>query len=163
MTATTRGRPQLLWVPMGMLLGAFSGALVGVLLLLGTVVLEPALTDSTVTETWWEGVVFVLVGGTWFGGIAGLVVGLVVGVALTFLVGAHLPREVARRRAAAWGFVLPPLTMVGGPIALVNGVSLSVSGGEGLWWLLALAGGAVLGSRQARWLAGLGPPETEVS
>jgi hypothetical protein len=163
MTRSVRWRPQVLWVPMGLLLGALSGAVVGVVLLLGTVVVEPAFTGRSVTESWWEDLVFVVVGGTWFGGIAGLVVGLVVGVELMFLVGAHLPREVARRRAYLWGFVLPPVTMVGGPLALVDGVSLSPPSGETPWWLLVLGGASLLGSRQARWLAGLEPPGTEVS
>jgi hypothetical protein len=162
--STIRWRPQVLWVPMGLLLGALSGAIMGVVLLLGTVVVQPALTGSSVTESRWEDLVLVVVGGTWFGGIAGLVVGLVVGVELMFLVGAHLPREVARRRAYLWGFVLPPVTMVGGPLALVDGVSLSVAPtGETAWTLLVLGGASLLGSRQARWLAGLKPPETEVS
>jgi hypothetical protein len=147
---------------MGLLLGALSGAIMGVVLLLGAVVVEPAVTGTGVTGSWGENVVFVLVGGTWFGGTAGLVVGLVVGLELMFLVGAHLPREVARRRAYALGLVLPPVTMVG-PFALVDGVSLSAPSGETMWWLVVLGGASLLGSRQARWLAGLEPPDAEVS
>lgn len=162
MPPTIRWRPRVLWVPMGLVLGALSGAIMGVVLLLGAVVVEPAVTGSSVTDSWGEDLVLVVVGGTWFGGIAGLVVGLVVGVELMFLVGAHLPREVARRRAYLWGFVLPPVTMVG-PFALVDGVSLSVPSGEALWWLLVLGGASLLGSRQARWLAGLDAPDAEVS
>jgi hypothetical protein len=159
---TPRWRPQVLWVPMGLLLGGLSGATMGVVLLLGAVVVEPAVTGTGVTGGWGENVVLVLVGGTWYGGIAGLVVGLVVGVEMAFLVGAHLPRDVARRRAAVWGFVLPPVTMVG-PVALVDGVSLSAPSGETMWWLVVLGGASLLGSRQARWLAGLEPPDAKVS
>jgi hypothetical protein len=147
---------------MGAILGALSGALVGVVMLAGAVVVEPVVSGTSVTDSIWEGLGFALVAGTCFGGAAGLAVGLVVGVALMFLVGAHLPRDVARRRAYAWGFVLPPVTMVG-PFALVDGVSFAMPDGEALWWLLVLAGASLLGSRQARWLAGLTPPGPPVS
>lgn len=87
--------------------------------------------------------------------------GLVVGLALTFLVGAHLPRDVAQRRAHRLGMVLPPLTMVGPftvPAAFDGAVDLSMTG-AGTWgWLFALAAASWLGGRQARWLAGLGSP-----
>jgi hypothetical protein len=164
MARSVRWRPQVLWVPMGLLLGALSGAVVGVVLLLGTVLVEPVLTSTTVTETWWEGLAFALVAGSWFGGLVGLAVGFVVGLEMMFLVGSHLPREVAQRRAYVLGFVLPPVTMVG-PFAFVDGVSLSLSppSGETLWWLLVLGGASLLGSREARWLAGLRPLDAEVS
>lgn len=162
MARTFTWRPQALWVPMGGILGALSGALVGVVMLAGAIVVEPVVSGTSVTDSIWEGLGVALVAGTCFGGAAGLAVGLVVGVALMFLVGAHLPRDVARRRAYVWGFVLPPVTMVG-PFALVDGVSLAVPDGEALWWLLVLTGASLLGSRQARWLAGLTPPGPPVS
>ncbi|KRE95604.1 hypothetical protein ASG76_08210 [Nocardioides sp. Soil774] len=163
MNTTTHWRPQVLWLPMGGLLGAMAGAATGAVLM----VVAPLADDVSATDR--DGPVLALVGaiaalvviGVWFGGIAGLVVGLFVGVELMFLVGAHLPREVARRRAYRWGFVLPPVTMV---VAVVvwSGGDVSFDGPD-VGTLLLLASGSLSGGPLARWLAGWQPPRPPVS
>ena len=89
-----------------------------------------------------------------YGGIVGAAVGLVVGVPLVFLVGRHLPRDVARRRAYVLGAVLPPLILLVGVVVLLD-VRLSWPHGEDLWSLLPLAGAALMGGRLAAWVAGM--------
>jgi hypothetical protein len=148
---TVAYRPQPLWLAMGPLLGAFSGAVVATLLIWGL-----ALVGST-SLTWGgigAGVVLGLYLGIVYGGACGLAVGFVVGVPMVFLVGRHLPREVARRRAHVWGAVLPPATMIV-LAAVVLDARLSWSQGEDSATFLVLAGAALLGSRSAGWLAGL--------
>ena len=162
MSTTTHWRPQVLWLPMGGLLGALAGAATG-----AVVMLAAPLADG-VSATDHDGPVMALVGaiamlvviGVWFGGMAGLVVGLFVGAELMFLVGAHLPRDVARRRAYRWGFVLPPVTMLAALAALGGGeVSLERPSLGGVA-LLAVA--SLSGARLARWLAGWQPPRPPV-
>ena len=79
--------------------------------------------------------------------------GFVVGVPMAFLVGRHLPRDVARRRAYVLGAVLPPAAMLA--LAAILGARPSWPHGEDYAILLVLAGAALLGSRSAGWLAGL--------
>lgn len=157
MTPTTYWRPQVLWMPMGGLLGALAGALTGMALLLATTLVE---SSSGADEGLWESLLFVVVAGAWFGGIAGLVVGLFVGVEMMFLVGAHLPRDVARRRAYALGFALPPATMLVA-VVLLSGGEVSLGAGEP-FWLVPFAGASLLGGPLARWLAGFQPPRPSV-
>ncbi len=158
-------RPQLLWLPMGGLLGALSGALTGMAVLL-VVLLVDLLEPGVANEGFWGSVGLIVIVGAWFGGMAGLVVGLFVGVELMFLVGAHLPRDVARRRAHRLGFVLPPLTMVV-PFAVqwLLGGDLHVSpiNADDWFWVVALTGASLLGGPLARWLAGFQPPVPPVS
>lgn len=156
----TPWRPQVLWLPMGGLLGAASGVVTGIVRLLGMVVLAPRAWGGS--ESVWTDVVVSFLAGGWYRGIAGLVVGCLVGVEPMFLVGAHLPRDVARRRAYWWGYVLPPLTMVS-PFVVLNVHDLSMPDVDEAWWLVPLAGASVLGSRQARWLAGFQPAHPPVS
>jgi hypothetical protein len=154
-------RPQVLWLPMGGLLGAFSGALVGIVY----AAMFLAADDPFSGDTGPAGFVVAAVGlGAWFGGIVGLAVGCFVGVELMFLVGAHLSRDTARRRAYALGFLLPPLTMLGmvQVVALVNGTGALPLADVGWSWVL-LAGGSLMGGPLARWLAGWQPPRMPVS
>jgi hypothetical protein len=161
--ATIRWRPQVLWLPMGGLLGAFSGAVVGIL----------ALLVATVVRWWtgtgdfpWGEVAFSFVAGAWFGGMVGLAAGLVVGLELVFLVGSHLPREVARGRAYVLGLVLTPLTMAapfivdGGALRSLGDLRLD---GETAFVVLLLAGGSAMGGPLARWVAGLTARDRPVS
>ena len=153
---TVTYRPQPLWLAMGPLLGAFSGAVIATLLLWGLALVESA------SLTWGgigAGLAVGLYLGVVYGGACGLAVGFVVGVPMVFLVGRHLPREVARRRAYVLGAVLPPATMLALAVVLLD-ARLSWPHGEDSAILLVLAGAAVLGSRSAGWLAGLdGLPE----
>lgn len=163
MSATTRWRPQVLWMPMGGLLGAMAGAATGA----AVMVLAPLADGVSATDR--DGSVVALLGaiaalvviGVWFGGIAGLVVGLFVGVELMFLVGAHLPRDVARRRAYRWGLVLPPLTMLAALVVWSGGDV--VLGRPSLGGLAILAAASWSGGRLARWLAGWQPPRPPAS
>lgn len=149
-------RPQVLWFPWGGLLGAVAGAATGVAMLL--LVAAMSLTGDSMGSIVAD-LVYVVFVGTLFGGMAGAVVGLVVGVELMFLVGAHLPRDVARRRAYRWGFVLPPATMLFGLLALGGGeVSLST---ESFWWATPLVGASLFGGPFARWVAGFRLPRPD--
>lgn len=95
MTIHFAWRPQPLWIPAGLLLGAACGAVVGAVVMTAWSVVDgfdgvSALGSSAV------------LGGI-FGGATGLVVGAVVGTVMTFIVGSHLPHEEARDRAAVVG------------------------------------------------------------
>lgn len=153
---TTPWRPQVLWFPMGGLLGALAGAATGV----ATLVVVAALSvTSDGVGTIVADLVFVVFIGALFGAMAGAVVGLFVGVELMFLVGAHLPRDVARRRAYRLGFVLPPATMLAGLLLLGNG---EVSPAAGAFWgAMPLVGASLFGGPFARWLAGFQPPRPD--
>ena len=85
-------RPQPLWIPAGLLLGAACGSLVGVVVM----------TAWTVVDGF-DGVAPLGTYAAVFGGMFGGATGLVVGAVMTFLVGHHLPREEARDRAAIVG------------------------------------------------------------
>src|SRR5688500_7512310 len=102
-------RPQLRWFLLGPLLGAASGSLVAFVWLMGTAVADgPAPSPMGLLASIGPfAVVAVVLGGT-----LGAGVGLLAGAPLVFLVGRHLPRSVARRRALVLGAVLPPIAMV---------------------------------------------------
>ena len=95
-----------------------------------------------------------------FGAAAGTGVGLVVGLEMMFLVGAHLSREVARHRAYVLGFLLPPVTMLAAALLTADG-STGLTWSEGLWWAITLGGASVLGGPMARGVAGMGSPRTD--
>ena len=147
-----RWRPRLLWIPMGGVVGAGAGAVVGIALLSGTAVLTAATSSADLSD-----LVLAVVAGAWFGGMVGGVVGLAVGLEMTFLVGSHLPREEARRRARWLGHVLPPVTMLA-PFVVTGEVDLSPLDGESLWVILLLGAASAVGGPLARWIAGLGSP-----
>jgi hypothetical protein len=102
-------RPQLGWLLLGPLLGAGSGSLVAFVFLLLAFALDGAPPSATevLAGTGPTAVLAVMVGGP-----VGAAVGLMVAVPLALLVGRHLPRPVARRRALVLGAVLPPVAMV---------------------------------------------------
>ena len=142
-------RPQPMWLLMGPLLGAFAGAVVATVLVWGVALTQAPTSPSDLAD----GVLIGLVLGGIYGGLVGAGVGLVVGLPLVFLVGRHLTREVARRRAHVLGAVLPPLTLVVGVVLASDDPDLS-PGVVHLVMLLPLAGAAFMGSRLAGWLAG---------
>lgn len=158
-TTTVRWRPQVRWFPTGGVLGALAGAATGVAIVLLVPVI--ALMGQGSRELILGDLVWGVCVAIVFGGVGGAVVGLVVGVELMFLVGAHLPHDVARRRAFRLGFVLPPATML--LLALVTGsIDLSRWDGEEVWALMLLTGACVLGGPLARWRAGFQPPRPSV-
>lgn len=144
-------RPQFLWLLFSPFLGAFAGAVVATVLVWGAALTQAS--SMTVSDLVTVAGFGLALGGI-YGGIAGAAVGAVVGIPLVFMVGRHLPRDVARRRAYVLGAVLPPLTMFVGTALLFDDL-LASPGAEGLWVLLPLAGAALLGSRLAGWLAGM--------
>ncbi len=102
-------RPQLRWLVVGPLLGAFSGTVVAfVVLTVGLTFDGPAPSVGGLLA----GAVPVLLLAVVVGGLVGAGVGLLAGLPLVFLVGRHLSTPVARRRAFVLGVLLPPLAMV---------------------------------------------------
>lgn len=152
-------RPQFLWLLIGPFLGAFSGAVVGTVLVWGV-----ALFGSS-SPGWGDIGTGILIGlgiGGIAGGLVGTGVGFVASVPLVFLVGRHLPRDVARHRAYVLGATLPPLTLLLGTGMFLD-ASLSPPRAEDLLALLPLLGAALLGSRLAAWAAGMDDPTRPVS
>ena len=153
---STTYAPRFLWILMGPLIGALSGAVVGTLVVWGVVLTDPSS---------WSGVGAGLAAGLFlggiYGGVCGIPVGLVAGIPLVFLVGRHLPRGVARRRAHVLGALLPPVAMLG-LAGLLLDVRLSWPHADDLGALLVLAGAALLGSRLAGWVAGRESPRPRV-
>ena len=153
-TRTVAWRPQVRWFPMGGILGALAGAVTGVAIILLVPVIAlvgPGSPELILGDLVWGVLVAII-----FGGIGGAVVGLVVGLELMVLVGAHLPRDVARRRAFRLGFVLPPATMLL-PTLVTGSIDLSRWDGEEAWALMLATGACVLGGPLARWRAGFQP------
>lgn len=150
-------RPRYMWLPMGALLGAIAGGLTGATLMLVTSLVDPdATTSGNGSAIDAVGAVApLLVIGLVFGAAAGIGVGLVVGLEMVFLVGAHLSREVARHRAYILGFVLPPVTMLT-PALLASDSSMHLTWSEGLWWAITIGGASLLGGPMARRVAGTG-------
>lgn len=93
--AANSWRPQFLWLPMGLFVGAASGALVGLTLFELLLVLEGDWTSSYM----WGHI------GLIYGGMFGGAVGLVAGVFMALLVGSHLPLDVARTQALLVGSI----------------------------------------------------------
>ena len=143
---TTTYRPQPLWLLMGPLLGAVSGSLIGALALMGLLLADP-LSDPSGTEVLQVIGLSLTLGGI-YGAGSGAVVGFLVAVPLVFLVGSHLPRDVARRRALALGLVLPPV-MLAVCFVLYTGNHLAWPQAEERWWLLAPLGASALGGPMA--------------
>jgi hypothetical protein len=155
----TAYRPQYLWLVFAPFSGACAGAVVATVLVWVVALSQPSsMTASDVLA----GIGFGLALGGIYGGLVGAGVGFVVGIPLVFLVGRHLPRVVARRRAYVLGAVLPPVTLLVGVVVLLD-VRLSWPswGDYPLWG--ALIGAAVIGSRLAGWLAGTDDVERPVS
>jgi hypothetical protein len=102
-------RPQLRWFALGPLLGAVSGSLVAFVWLMAVAVADgPAPSAMGLLASIGPFAVLAVV----LGGPLGAGVGLLAGTPLVFLVGRHLPRPVARRRALVLGAVVPPIAMV---------------------------------------------------
>ena len=152
-----------MWLPMGALLGAIAGGVTGAAAMLVTSLVDPDATTSgsgSAIDTI-GAVAPLLVIGLVFGAAAGIGVGLLVGLEMVFLVGAHLSREVARHRAYLLGFVLPPVTMLT-PALLASSSSMQLTWSEGLWWAITLVFASLLGGLLARWAAGTGLPRPDV-
>ena len=159
---TTSYRPQVLWILMGPLLGAPAGTAVGAVLALILITSEsPATGVSDVL-----GAVGVsLIVGAVYGGTTGAVTGFFVGLPLVFLVGRHLPRDVARRRAWVLGGVLPPVALVV-TFSVISGevwIVTEVPQGDGWWSVLWLLVPSALGGPLAAKAAALDAPQTPTS
>lgn len=136
------------WLPMGPLLGYFSGLVV----VSATGLVCPPLLVVTIPF------------GIVIGGPIGAAVGLVACVPLILLVGPHLSVKTAERRAMALGAVVPPLVLLAMPLAQVTtrtGIGPMPTSG---WpWLYVYGGTAVLGGITAARTARIDMPRTEVS
>lgn len=149
----TPWRPQVRWLPMGGLGGAIGGAITALVgLSLWSLV---AATDRGNGEGFWPSLGYIVVVGVPLGAIAGAAVGLVVGLEMMFLVGAHLSNAVARRRAHRLGYVLPPLSMAVAWLLLGGARDAASVGGATIGGVL-LTAASLTGGPLARWLAGFG-------
>ena len=113
-------RPNFLWLPMGLILGAASGAAVGAVLPLLLFGPQPAIALVALV----------------YGGIFGGIVGLPVGLLMSFAVGSHLPVQQARERAFLVSFVGtgPPIAVlasatIGLPLACLAGLLSALASG----------------------------------
>lgn len=127
---------------LGPLLGAGSGSLVAFVFLFVLSALDgaPPSAPELLAGTGPTAVLAVVVGGP-----VGAAVGLLTAVPLALLVGCHLPRPVARRRAFVLGALLPPVAMVA-LFSLLSGrfvlADVDLRRGEewlGLTWFVAAA------------------------
>lgn len=150
----TTYRPQFLWALMGPVIGAISGAVVGIVVLVDT-----NLSDGSLATNPGGALGAVLTGvavGGLFGGFFGAVAGFFAGLPMIFLVGRHLPRAVARRRAFVLGAVLSPLAMLVAFSLMAGEVRLFGDGlphGEEWLGLLTFLPASLLGAPLAAWAA----------
>ena len=154
----TTYRPQPLWLLMGPLLGGLAGAVTGAVMIFGSVLLDPYASGTDLLV----GLGMSLYLGGTYGGVCGAVVGLFAGLPLVFLVGRHLPRDVAGRRAWALGLLVPPLTLLLAA-ALLTDAEPAWPREEDAWFLVPLVGSSLLGSVMARWAATIDEPRQDVS
>ena len=155
-------RPQLRWILLGPLVGVVSGIVVAFALLMGGSLVDgPSPTAGDLLG----GIGALLILAVIFGGLCGAAVGLVTGVLFSLLVGRHLARPVARRRARVLGVLLPPIVMHA-LLSLLSGQSPFV--GWSSWdlvtdWLFLFAGASVLGGTLAARAEARMLPHDEVS
>ena len=160
---TTSYQPQFLWLLMGPLLGVLSGMAAGAALLLGFAAADSSVTTGTGVLS---AVAWSLILGAMYGGICGAVPGFFVGLPLIFLVGRHLPRDVARRRAWVLGVVLPPFALVGTLSVMSGDVKMVGTGlprGDDWWGLVPFLSASVLGGPLAARAAALDALPTPAS
>ena len=143
-----RYRPQLLWLLMGPVIGAMSGGIVGI-----GVTLVATLAASTDEADILLGLPLLVIAGTLIGGFHGAVAGFFAGLPFIFLVGRHLARPVARRRAFALGVLVSPFAMLVMFSVLFGGSPLTWHLDS--WGAVALLVPSLLGGRLAAWAAGL--------
>jgi hypothetical protein len=146
------------WLPVGALIGAVAGGIVGeVATVIYFLVESPdPFTPLTVPQ-------LVLSLGL-YGGLAGasfgIVAGLVVGAAFAVLVGAYLTPRTARRRAFVLGVLLSPVGLVVAFSLVTRDASLLTTWfePEGWWFNISLLlASSVLGGPMAAWAAAREP------
>lgn len=142
-------RPQFLWLLKGPFVGALSGAAVAFAIVVSIVLAEGSGPSGPLELV--EGIWTTLWVSVTYGGFFGAVVGFVAGLPFIVLVGRHLPRRVARRRAFVVGVLVSPVAMV---------LAFSVMFGELFIGLLVawsaapmFVGGSLLGGALAAWVA----------
>lgn len=157
-------RPQLRWFVLGPLLGAVAGSLVAFVFLMATAAADgPAPSAMGFLASIGPFAVLAVV----LGGTVGAGVGLLAGTPLVFLVGRHLPRPVARRRALVLGAVLPPIAMIAffslltGRFAIADVDPRRSEDWLGLTWYVAasLLGGPLAGRAVSRVLPQVDAPQ----
>ncbi|MBL0746120.1 hypothetical protein [Nocardioides baculatus] len=149
----TTYRPQPLWLLMGPLLGSAAGALVGLVLVVGTFGVG---TVSDGTGEMLLALPVLVVVGVLVGGFLGAIAGFFAGLPFVFLVGRHLPRDVARRRAFTLGFAVSPLALLttfgvinGDASWFVSGWPSVVDSGVGIVLLASSVMGGLMAAKAA--------------
>lgn len=138
-------RPQFLWLLKGPFVGALSGATVAFAIVVSIVLAEGSGPSGPLELV--EGIWTTLWVSLTYGGFFGAVVGFVAGLPFIVLVGRHLPRRVARRRAFVVGVLVSPVATVLTLPAVLGGPPLVWPSVPGLM-VLSLLGGAL-----AAWVA----------
>ena len=150
-------RPRLMWLLTGPFVGAVAGAVVAFAILLPVFLLDGSRPPGPLAAlaSVWSALSVSLA----FGGLCGAAVGFVAGLPLIVLVGRHLPRRVARRRAFVLGVLLSPVAMtvvfwlLSGAL-LVDPAFRDTDAAE----LLPLLAASLLGGSLAAWVAPAGLP-----
>ncbi len=151
---TSSYRPQYLWLLTGPLIGACAGTLTVVGIVTAVALADPQpLTLGEVAT----GAPAVLVGGVLVGGFFGAVTGFFAGLPFIFLVGRHLTRRVARRRAFVLGALVSPFaTLTAFAVVLRDPGVLALGGLTSAGWddIVPLLVPSLLGGALAAWAAG---------
>ena len=156
--------PQFLWLLVGPLIGAAVGAVSGI-----AVMVSVTLSDLSTADSGWDAlqeIPLILSAGVTLGGFLGAVAGFFAGLPLIFLVGRHLPRPMARRRAFVVGTLVSPFAVLamlavvlGDPSVLPTRLPTLADWGV----VVTLAVPSVLAGLLAAWAAGKGPLPKPVS
>ncbi|WP_457191687.1 hypothetical protein [Nocardioides sp. P5_E3] len=150
-------RPRLMWLLTGPLIGAVAGAVVAFAILLPAFLLDGSRPPGPFAAL--ASVGSALLASLAFGGLCGAAVGFLAGLPLIVLVGRHLPRRVARRRAFVLGVLLSPVAMtavfwmLSGEL-LLDTAFRDTDAGE----LLPVLAASLLGGSLAAWVAPAGLP-----
>lgn len=145
-------RPQPMWLLTGPFIGALSGAVVAFAILAPAFLLDGSRPPGPLGAL--EGVGSALALSLAFGGFYGGIVGFLAGLPLIVLVGRHLPRRVARRRAFVLGVLLSPVAMAAAFSLMAGEVLVGPSLRDVDWEeLLPFLGASLAGGTLAAWVA----------
>ena len=156
--------PQFAWLLTGPLIGAAAGAVSGIAVMVSLTVSDPSLVDGA-SDALMQ-VPLIVSAGVTAGGFLGAVAGFFAGLPLVFLVGRHLPRPTARRRAFVVGTLVSPFAVLAMLAVVLRDPSVLPTRLPTLadWGtVVALLVPSLVGGLLAGWAAGKGPLPKPVS